>query len=264
MRTTRILFLCLFIAVFAVQPLLAQAPTGPLWCMSFWKMKMGDNPRWRFLAEKGWMRDYEAFQKAGLVDDYAFLTHDYATEWNLITFARFKDYAGVEAFEKKSDDIARTISPDTVASGALGREMRSYMIEHFDSFVRPIAGTNLDFSGKPGENPLWLLSVYRLKLGHGEDLEKWLKANWMVADEEMKKDGTIKGYCYLMHDFGSEWNFIRVTKLTSYADMDKFQTRTREIAQKIYPDTEKRQQASRLFSDMVFAHFDAFMRQMGR
>ncbi len=52
-------------------------------------MKMENNPRWRFLAEKSWMRDYEAFKKAGLV----------------------KDYAGVEAFEKKSDDVARTVFP---------------------------------------------------------------------------------------------------------------------------------------------------------
>ena len=263
MRTT-FAMLCLFVVTLLAQPLAAQSPDAPLWCMSFYKMKAENLPEWRGMVHNVWMRNYAEYKKAGLVADYGFLTHDYATEWNLITFARFNDYAGVDAFEEKADAVDRAVSPDTIAARALGRAMRSSMIEHFDSFVRPVAGTSLSFSSAKGEKTLWVMSVYRMKLGHKEELEKWLKENWVKVDDQLKKEGTIKDYCYLMHDFGSEWNFVRMTKVTSYADIDKFEKRAGEIEEKMFPDAAKRKQADQFFSDLVFAHFDAFLGQMGQ
>jgi|GEM_PF-6065499 len=264
MRTALFLLFVISFTLLA-QPLAAQpAQDGPLWAMSFWKMKLETLPEWRRLVKQVWNRDNDALKKAGLIEDHATFTHDYGSEWNLLTFTRFKDYAAVDALDEQADAITRKYSPDTVATAALGRALRSHVIEHYDSFVRPIAGTSLNVATVPGENSLWVFSSYRIKMGHTDDLEKWLTDNWKQTDEELKKEGTIQDFCYLLHDYGSDWNFIRVVKVKGYADIDKIQKRSQEINTKRTPDAAERQTKGRMFSDMVFAHFDSFMRQMGQ
>ncbi|MGA9363816.1 MAG: hypothetical protein WBW16_05540 [Bacteroidota bacterium] len=264
MRSTLLWCLALAVCVVLVgAPVMAQQPSeGPLWVMSFWKMKFESAPDWQRLVRASWLRDQAELKKAGLIEDYAVMTHDYGSEWNLLTMARFKDYAGVDVLEQKEDEVLRKTSPDTVASAALGKVFRSYLLEHYDSFVRPLAGTSLNPAAQPGSNPLWVFSFYQVKLGHLDEIENWIKNNWKRADERLKSEGVIQDYCYLRHDYGSEWNLIRVVRLNGYGDVDKFQKRAMEIAKESEPDEAKRTANARQFTDLVLTHYDSFMRQM--
>ena len=85
--------------------------SGPVWDISYIKVKAGMEDRYmRYLAQD-WKREQEAMKKAGFVMDYkAISTEPHgAQDFNVILMVQYKDLATMEANEEKMEDLGEKL-----------------------------------------------------------------------------------------------------------------------------------------------------------
>ncbi len=105
------------LAVFAamLMPALTQAQTparpfhdGPVWDISFIKVKPGVGLKYMNWLSTEWKTEQEALKSAGLILDYKVIeTEAHATtDWDMMLMTEYKDLATMEAQEDKREDVA--------------------------------------------------------------------------------------------------------------------------------------------------------------
>jgi hypothetical protein len=84
---------------------------GPVWSISFIRMKPGMDTAYLNYVAGEWKREQEALKKDGQILSYKVITTEAhgSNDWNIMLMSEYKDLATREANEDKADNLAQTV-----------------------------------------------------------------------------------------------------------------------------------------------------------
>lgn len=107
-------------------------------------------------------------------------------------------------------------------------------------------GTHAQAQTKPTEGPVWRISLFKVKAGMlSAVLMNW-RQNWLVINQEMKRQGLIVDYRVYANttiNGPDDWDLATAIAYKNWAALDGLGEKADAITLKHYGSVEKRQQA---------------------